>query len=457
MLRVTGRVSGEPGTSDHNGKGAGFPRYRERWKTMLDGQNTEICKYLNSVSFKGTEVDLMGNALSTIILNNAPGAFKLRRALKRLAEFTFHEAQEIETVGDCWILACFTPSYGERSDYVQDMRRVLDMAEGYIASFPKPGKTVKLKRLFHLTKLLSWLYAMRGMKADFAYKLYLCAHILRGYYYKTELIKALNQRGAHPKLLLTFCDVHVCDYFVTEYFNKKKVPTATLQHAVFNHITTGYANSFSASRYFLGISGFGKKEFVRSGADGDRYLVLGSMKYIGKKLNDELIFPGTGRFGVALSGVAFQEQNKLLIDLAGRLAREIGYEVLIRRHPALKAEEYDSLIDGSLMRFDQSESLEGFADRCDFCVMGSTNTFGELIANGHLALRMVSDTDTFDGVDSFKFSDYDGLKRETGAILGDLNGVRKEFDAVRNELRAPGDIRENYRRFFKTAAEGDGQ
>ena len=206
---------------------------------------------------------------------------------------------------------------------------------------------------------------------------------------------------------------------------------------------------FSESKYFLGITKFAKKEFILSGENGDRFHILGSLKYIDQQPREKIYYENTHTFGIALSGVAFQDQNKTLIDLGKRMSQELGYQVIIRCHPALDKEKYELMIDSSCMTLDGNESLSDFSDRCDFCIMGSTNTFGDLMANGHLAFRMINGHDVYEGIDCFKFSNYEELKKQINLIHEDFGKVEQDFKETREWVCAPGTIRENYANFFK--------
>lgn len=411
--------------------------------------NKEIREGLNSIKFSGIDIENIGDALSTVDLFYSSGEISLFGAIKDMMSFVFMDGFTFETKRDEKILACFTPSYFERTDFKEDMHRAMSTMDSYAACFPRHKFIFKPSRIGKSFRVFSWLHSMKCLKADFAYKLFCCAFILRGYNYRNELLEYLKKNNINPNLVVTFCDVHVCDYFVTEYFNKKGIPTATLQHAGFDHVNTDYANIFSQSKYFLGITKFAKKEFVLSGEDGDRFHVLGSLKYIDKQPNEDIVYHNTKTFGIALSGIAFENQNETLIEIGKKLSNELGYNAIVRCHPALNREKYSSLIDSSCMTLDGKESLSDFSDKCDFCIMGSTNTFGELIANGHLAYRMIIGSDVFEGIECFNFSDYDGLKQQIKMLHDDFDKVKEDYKATREWVCAPGNIRENYTQFFK--------
>ncbi len=98
--------------------------------------NKDIRIFLNSQEFKKTDVDLMGNALSTIILYVNPKDIKLKNAVRALISALISTTQTFEQKGQGEILTCFTPSYGNRKDYEKDIRNVLGTMEGYTATFP---------------------------------------------------------------------------------------------------------------------------------------------------------------------------------------------------------------------------------------------------------------------------------------------------------------------------------
>lgn len=415
--------------------------------------NKEIRESLNSIKFSGIDIENVGNALSTVDLFYKPGQISFSEAFKNYIYYILKNNITFEKKGNQKILALFTPSYGDRKDFEQDMRKVLSTMDGYAACFPKDGMEFKPARFLRALHIFSWMHSMKKMKADFSYKLFLCGFILEGLNYQKEITDWVKKNNINPSLVVTFCDVHVCDYFVTEYFNKKGIPTATLQHAGFDHVNSDYANIFSESKYFLGITKFAKKEFVLSGEDGDRFHVLGSLKYIDKQPNEEISYHDTKTFGIALSGIAFEDQNETIIDIGKKLSNELGYKAIVRCHPALSREKYSSLIDSSCMSLDGKESLNDFSDKCDFCIMGSTNTFGELIANGHLAYRMIIGSDVFEGIECFKFNDYEELKEQIKMLHDNFSQVESDYKKTREWVCAPGNIRENYTKFFKQFTE----
>lgn len=409
----------------------------------------DIIRELNSIHFFRINIEEVGNSLGTVVLYNSENEVTLKRAIGDVLFVLIKESITVEAEGLSDKVFCFTTSYIHRKDHYADIRRVYETAKGrmFISGAVKSG--FRPRRFIWGLNILIWLIQMSELKIKFSYKLLLCAQILRGYTFVKEVERKLKQREILPKLVVTFCDVHVADYFITDYFNKKNIPTATLQHAVYSHITSAYSNAFSNSRYFLGISEYGKQEFIKSGADETKYVVLGSMKYIDEIINNNFVVKNEKIIGVLLSGNAFMDENNKLLEFAGKLSKEFGLWIKVRCHPTLNIDMFNSNINYSCMEVDHSESLKEFADKCDFCIMGSTNSFGELITYGHLGYRMVMDTDNFDGINEFRFCNYFELQSLFNRTIREIDSVKKDFYKVKKFVCAKGDIKRNYQKFFE--------
>lgn len=407
-------------------------------------QKYHIIEMLNTFNLHGCKEVKLGNALSTLILFDKKESANLIENLKNFIKVVFFRSNKVEIKERGRIAFCFSPSYSSRKDYEIAIRKVISTTENAIAIFSISKFRFSLRRLISSAKVILWVRQLSKTKLELATRIRYAIFILDGYNYCREIYGVLKKYN--PNLLVTFCDVHPNDYFVTNLYNQKQVPTATLQHAMFSYNSYAFANAFSESKYFLGIDNYSKLQYELSRGSADNFITVGAMKYIGVNLHSDYEIRNTRYIGVVLSGIDFMNENEYLLDYSKRLAIQKGKKLLIRFHPSLQKDELKNIIDKKDFEIDCSTNFEDFARKADYYLVGTTNCFGDLISDGAIAFRLVLDEDRYDGINDFRFSSYEEL-----VFLADYQKQKdfgSKFQNVRKQVCAKGNIFENYKKFF---------
>lgn len=389
----------------------------------------------------------VGELLGAILLHEKQGSISVIKSVKELLLVIFMHQSQIVCNRSHDILFFFTPSYAGRQAYYNDFKNVLGCAKKYTSFLYKREFKFRINNLKKIFLWLIWMKELRAKDVGFAYRMHLANAVLSAYIYVDMVDDYFVFNNICPKLGVTFCDVHPVDYLVTNYLNKRGIVTATLQHAVFEHDKFGWANTFSHSTYFLGISEVARYEAKLSGADISKFLILGPMKYIenpivkGKKYTGNIA-------GLALSGPSFEEQNKELLKCALELSNLYGYTFVVRAHPALELEKYKKYFNEKI-HLDDSDTMDIFAYKCDFVIMGSSNTFGDILVTSTYAFRMVKDVDFYSCIDEFKFSDVDELKTLVNEFKNNRDAMELKLQEVKQMVCPSGNIKEAYCKFFE--------
>lgn len=407
-------------------------------------QKYHLIEILNTLNLYGCKDIKIGNALSTLILFDKKRAVNSIENIKNLIKVVFFRSYQIEIKGRGSIAFCFTSSYSSRKDYETAIRKVISTTENTIAIFSKSRFRFSLRRLISSANIILWVRKLGKTKLKLVTRIRYAIFILDSYNYCREIYRTLKKYPLN--LVVTFCDVHPNDFFVTNLFNYKKIPTATLQHAMFSHKDYGFANAFSESRFFLGIDEYSKLQYEFSCGNSDNFITVGAMKYIGINLHSNYEIRNTGYIGVVLSGIDYMDENEHLLDYSKRLAKLKDKKMLVRVHPSISAEEFQNVIDKKYFEMDYSTNFEDFARRADYYLVGSTNCFGDLISDGAIAFRLVLKDDRYEGIKDFRFSSYEEL-----IFLSDYQKQKDfelKFQNVRKQVCAEGNIFENYRSFF---------
>ena len=405
---------------------------------------------INNLNFKHLESVKCGELLATKLFY-AKKKMPFVSVLKNLASVFLNSHIYKESGSDYNAIFFFTPSYSGRIDHFNDFISVAScVGNPVIFNGNKQKKRINFSRIIGLFYWFIWLLEI--MKTGFGLNnsMQLCNIMLQAFY-TLEEVKCFKFNKEKTKLAVTFCDVHPCDYLITQYFNELGIKTATLQHAVFYHGTQWYCYRFSHSDYFFATNEYSKSEAKKSGYLGE-VKVVGSMKAINmsnfNNNSNNKITKNT--FGVALCGPTFIEQNTTLLNYSKYIQATYGFGIKIRLHPTLKFDEYKEKFDLLKNVSISKESINEFADSCDFVILGATNMFAELITFNTAAFRVISDNvaDIYDGIDDFYFKTPKELD-ELISIISDKENFQKALVRVKKYLSPEGNIKELYKKTFK--------
>ena len=403
---------------------------------------------INNLKFKHFEDIKCGELLATKLFYEKKSISYIS-ALRYLISIFLNSHIYKKNKSDSETAFFFTPSYAGRMDHYNDFIAVASCVnEPLIFNGNKQKKAFSINRIIAIFYWFLWLVEMKKTGFQLNYCMQLCNLMLQTYYVLEE-VKTNKFNKDKIKLVVTFCDVHPCDYLITQYFNRLGIKTATLQHAVFYHGTQWYCYRFSHSNYFFANSEYCKNEALKSDYKGE-VKIVGSMKSIYLTNSDDNRGSENGlkkTFGLALCGLTFAEQNRSLLDYASYLQKKWGYSVLVRFHPALKKEEYMAAIN-KLEKYEFSnEPVNEFASKCDFVILGASNMFAELIGFDTPTFRVISDgvADIYEGIDEFKFENREELDKLV-ELIDDKKELVPILRKVKRYLCPEGDIKELYRR-----------
>ena len=142
--------------------------------------------------------------------------------------------------------------------------------------------------------------------------------------------------------LVVFADMQPEDNLLVQFFKNSKI-TITLQHGLF----VDYEESFNissvqyknvTSRYFL-TWGNENKKLIQKYSRHVNVRICGNptMKEFNYQHNNSSDF-----FTVFLDWDVFENENRLLLEIAGKLSKKINKKILIRYHPSNKKKLYST-------------------------------------------------------------------------------------------------------------------
>lgn len=156
-------------------------------------------------------------------------------------------------------------------------------------------------------------------------------------YYK-KLPEKLNCLDLKSKLYISFCDSYLEENLLTQYFNQKKISTATLQHGQYKYIRAGFENTETEaylnfiSNYLFAWGKITEREFLKAGIRKSRILTVGALKEFTDRKSDSTKTAGN-RFLIILDGETHHESNINMIKAANKISEKFQLEYDIRYHP----------------------------------------------------------------------------------------------------------------------------
>lgn len=341
----------------------------------------------------------------------------------------------------------FGLSYADRADHMQKFDKVANLFPQSTKIIPQKG--ICIQNLFYMPKVFFWAKKYKKVFAQNGLNRYI-AYLLFDAYCQRKAIQKFD-RQIQTKLFVCWCDVHFSDFIATQYFNKKNIPTATLQHGHFNIYSDmekwAYINS--PGKYFLCYGEYTASRAKCLGVKDGKMIALGMPEQIGMQLPKEMKTTDTKTFGVSLSFVSQQEENKTLLQLSGILCEKYGLKCCIRLHPSIKTEECNRYITSNMM-ICPKEPMDSFIQRCDFVILGTSDVYLTLISNLIPVFRYCNTKkqDRFEGVDWSTFSDPEEFFKLYNNFITDKNWMQENILAARQKISSKGNPTENYFNFL---------
>lgn len=279
---------------------------------------------------------------------------------------------------------------------------------------------------------------------------YLALHLIRAYIELKKFMRIVKDAGNH--IVVTFCDVHPVDAIITQYVNLNGGTTVTLQHGHFNAMDRGWVFNQSKSDYFLLHGEYAKKEAMQSEHDEKGLVPVGMLNFIGVERKDFNLDRSNQNFALILNGPGAKEDNEGFILCANEFARVHNMKYIVRAHPAVPVETYESIIDKNCMLevSKKEESISTLFDRVQFVMVGNSTVFIEALYLGKLVFRYAGiSQDIYERIKWCQFSSVEELNVIYDSKISDLNLLKKRVSETTAQLCQDGDIGINYKKFFE--------
>ena len=403
----------------------------------------------SEIRFYGIEDVDCGEALATILLTSQNRSLRVFDALKSIVGSLFFRNFSAEVKGEENIHLYFTPSYHDRADQRKVFRDVVNCAENTRSYESEKCFRWSWKRLGKLHYVAKWMKQLRRIRGNVGFRLYCCATLFSGMVLADECTP--KQGEQKPNLCVTFCDAHPIDYFITHWYNRIGVPTATLQHGIYGAAIPNGHSSFQVthSTYFLAVNEQEVRKYKRCEAKGTP-LVVGELKFIANQPDPKQDRPIQKVMGVVLSNSS-DEANERLLACAQSVAKRCGMKVLFRCHPGRRASDLNAPIDPQLCEENKGE-LRTLVEHCDFAVADwNTTAVSDLIVMGCPIIRyyLGSSGDPYRGVGIPYFSDETSLEHIIGRYMEKPAEMKELYNEIRERLCPEGNIRDHYVQFLK--------
>lgn len=302
----------------------------------------------------------------------------------------------------------------------------------------------------YISLYCSWKKTITSLYSDNKISHFLTLHLLKAYI-ELEKLKSIVDNW-NDSIIVTFCDVHPVDAIVTQYVNRNGGTTVTLQHGHFNAKDRGWVFNQSLSDYFLLHGECAKMEALESEHKKDGLIPVGMMNFIGINRKKADFDVNNKCFALILNGPGAMEDNEEFIRCANKFAKAHNMTYILRGHPAIALETYESIInDDYLERIsNKQETIENLLQKVQFVMVGNSTVFIESLYLGKLTLRYVGKSqDIYEKIKWCVFHNMDELNKLYERSIADVDGLKRKINDTTKWLCSDGNIGENYRKVFE--------
>lgn len=200
------------------------------------------------------------------------------------------------------------------------------------------------------------------------------------------------------KSVTFFYDAETTNNYFAQMYKSKGLETITLQHGIMvapvkelsdNVDFAGIEFEGVVCNHFLVWNEFTKQQAMSCGIKESVIHVVGPLKCIGMKRIKEA--PSNSLFCLILDGRFTDENNRPMILLANRIAKDLNMKYIVRFHPSYSKNEFDDIIDFSYAeKCVESYSLVDLAEQCSFFIIANSTALIELSYCGALIYRYSS-------------------------------------------------------------------
>lgn len=340
--------------------------------------------------------------------------------------------------------------YKGRHDFEMWFLRIADLLKNKVIMLPKEEEQ-KTFSIQEKIRMGFWILQMCRLRLSLKEKFFCANLIMSGKRNLDKVIEAIEK--GQVRSVITMADVHLADYMVTAYCNKRGIKTATLQHGFFSADDAFF--HYSESDFFLSYSQYTKQLAETYRKRRGIFIAIGMPDFVGEKKPDvrKKSDSQRKRFLVLLNGALSKEQkdNISMLTLCKEYAEKNDCLFDVKPHPADKnLGEYRTIISGRgkfvASKFNITEQFAQY----DFCVANVTTMAlkAVYVLTPILLFRNKGEKSYFGLEDSrLNFSDYVEMKQGVSYIQE--NDVQNELIRIREFLCGEGDITNNYKEFLK--------
>lgn len=299
-----------------------------------------------------------------------------------------------------------------------------------------------------LNLIIKWFNQLKQTKLRIKEKIDIITYLYKCYELKRNLDKFYQQT---PALVVVNYDSFFLDNFCVQYFQKKNIKTATLQHGIIVTKREGLERNIdfcgsefknSIADYFLVWNLFTKNQAIISGIKKDKIIIAGPIKCINIKkipINKQ----EKRIIGILLDGKFTEENNQAMIRIANQFCSFYNYKYILRYHPAYQGNEYESEINHTYYLGNSLNSLYDFANQVDYILIGNSTAYIELLYMNvkviHFKCNPISD----------KYKDLCIPSFNNANELYNLIASRQYLnETIKKNLLSVIDIESAYKKFF---------
>ncbi len=410
----------------------------------------DLISYINLIDLYNVEGIKCGDALYYPLKNlEKKQSLTFFETIKSITYSVMFDNVKIEFCGKPNTLFLFSNSYGRRYDHLNNYSEIVHLCDNYI--FAKPGKREFRFHIGYIYILLKWMKQLKKVTSKLKLRLYIVSYLIKAYSDYQRIETDIDHSGNIIDNLVTFCDVHVIDCFITQQYNMQNKKTITLQHGIFTKYADSYPFKGSKSKHFLVANVFSQNEAILSGYKNN-IIAVGLCSFVNKSISRTFSIPDIYTIGVFLDSEIYREGNISTLKIIAEYNRMYGKEILIKFHPSSLVKEYEKYLEefSDCGVVDERTSVIEFCEKSDVVIARNSTTLIEALQYGVLTYIIYSEKQEgkmFQNIDILKFENPEELHnlidlQTKGQMMKNLMDGRKLFCCE-------WDITEKYKSVFR--------
>ena len=335
----------------------------------------DLREKFNKTHFEGLEDILCGDAMYYVEYQNKGVKVLLQSYIRILVSVcTCKCLVENDEKGE--ILFIYSNAYRNRKDLRRWFDEICDFCEHKVVV--TPGKYVfTLRNLKRIRSISTWFRSTKKMGMEKGERIYYISRLLSVASDAWCIQDYIKKNNLKIKLFVSTCDVHAVDSIMTQYFNLKKITTASLQHGVISRKNNEWTITGSKSKYYLIYGEFTKQQAIKAGVSEEKLISVGMPQHTKKKFAERMQKCQTDEFGLILDGIVESDIKK--IKLADDFAKKNNITYKVKLHPGSGKESYGEILNSDSITdvFTNEINVDQFSEMIDFALLGWSVVFME--------------------------------------------------------------------------------